>query len=264
MQCSNCQFYPDAWGVILGQLKDTSVAGVEMNAALRDLLHSVPPTSIPWGLIPLLTNGTPAVSDCLAPISVDDNHESVNEIISRWSPVVSLLCQNWEGFGPALLVFLVEQLVFQDEKNRSSLDRPTNRHTLLLSWILHLLNFEMLRAGDDDMSASHLQNIGYPVIELLGRCNNVCEGSNEAAAVAAVLASFVPTSKHITTAAEGGNDQNLGLKEVEALLDYSSHSVSEPDSISWKRCTTWTPCAIGVLPGYSSSATNLVAVKEKR
>ncbi len=256
MQHSNCQFYPGAWSVILGQLKDTSAAGVETKAALHDLLHSVPPTSIPWGLIPLLTNGTPAVSDCLAPISVDDKPENVNEVISRWSPVVALLCQSWEGFGPALLVYLVEQLIFQEENH--SLGRP-NRHTFLISWISHLLNLEL--SGGGDVSASHLQQIGYPVIELLGRCNNICEGSNEAAAVAAVLASFVPTSKHITAA--GGDDQNLGLEEVEALFDCDAHSASEPDAVSWKRCTTWTLCAIGVLPGYSST-TNLVAIKEKR
>ncbi len=240
--------------MILGKLKDTSAAGIQTTAALQDLLHSVPPTSITWGLIPLLVNGTPAVSDCLAPISVGDKQESVNGVISRWNPVVALLCQTWAGFGPALLVYLVEQLISQDSHLSR---RPSTRDTFLLSWTSHLLNSELSGV----VSAHDLQQTGYPVIELLGRCNNISVGTNGAGAVAAVLASFIPPSKHITT--EGGDDKNLGLEEVEALLRCSPDSASEHDEVSWKRCTTWTPCAIGVLPCYSST-TNLIAVKEKR
>ncbi len=254
MQCNAYKYFPDAWSVILGQLKDTSAAGVQTTAALQELFHSVPPTSIPWGFIPLLVNGTPAVPDCLAPISVGDKPESVNEVISRWSPIVALLCKSWSGFGPGLLVYLVDQLFSLD--NRSSVQQST-RHTFLISWISHLLNLELSGV----VSAHYLQQIGYPVIELLERCNKISEGTNEAAAVAAVLAPFVPTSKQNTAA--GGYDKNLGLEEVEALLRCTADSTSETDATSWKRCTTWTPCAIGVLPGYSSTM-NLITAKGKR
>ncbi len=250
------KYFPDAWSVILGQLKDTSAAGVETTAALQELFHSVPPTSIPWGLIPLLVNGTPAVPDCLAPISVRDKPESVNEVISRWSPIVTLLCESWSGFGPALLVYLVEQLISLD--NHLSGRQPTLR-TFLIPWISHLLGNEL----SDVVSAHYLQQIGYPVIELLERCNKISEGTNEAAVVAAALASFVPTSKNNAAAAAGGGDKNLGLEEVEALLRCTADSTSKTDAISWKRCTTWTPCAIGMLPGYFST-TNLITAKGKR